>query len=209
VARDATERVGPGELEAADGLTGAAKPAGPIRAFFALPLPDAQRTELGRYLAGCSNVAPQFRWVAYDNLHLTLRFLGQVDAEIAARIADAVKLQQPTQFEIALGELGSFGRGRTARVVWMGLSVGAAAARGLAALLEAECLKSGLEAEPRALQPHLTLARARSREGAELPAMPEPPILEPWIATELVLYRSHLKRAGAEYEPIARVGLRV
>ena len=172
-----------------------------------MPLPAGHRDELGRFLARCSSLAPQFRWVAPDNLHLTLRFLGWVPPETAARVSEAVMAQPPARFEIELGELGSFGRGRAARVVWIGLRSGAREARGLAGVLEAECVRAGLDPEPRALEPHLTLARARLRSGSVLPDLPEPPRLESWTAGELVLFRSHLKRAGAVYEPLARVSL--
>ncbi|MFI5283129.1 MAG: RNA 2',3'-cyclic phosphodiesterase [Candidatus Dormibacterales bacterium] len=207
MARFAPQHLGAGQLEEADRLTGATDPAGQFRAFFALPLPAGHRDELGGYLAHCSSVAPQFRWVTPANLHLTLRFLGWVPPEIAARVTEAVVAQPPARFEIELGELGSFGRGRAARVVWIGLRSGAHEARGLAALLEAECVRAGLDPEPRVLEPHLTLARARLRSGSALPDLPEPPRLESWTADELVLFRSHLKRAGAFYEPVERVRL--
>jgi 2'-5' RNA ligase len=64
-----------------------------------------------------------------------------------------------------------------------------------------------LEPELRAFQPHLTLARARSRDGADLPPLPTPPDPPAWRAEELVLYSSHLRRAGAVYEPLHRIRL--
>jgi RNA 2',3'-cyclic 3'-phosphodiesterase len=199
--------LGAGQLEDEDSLNEDAEPPDIVRVFFGLPVPAGHRKELGRYLEQCSSAAPQFRWVAEDNLHLTLRFLGRVEHGMAVRVAQEVTDQHPSAFEVELGELGTFKRGRAARVVWMGLRSGAAAARELAALVEGECVKAGLEAEPRPLEPHLTLARARSQLGAVLPALPPLPHLDPWTAGELILYRSHLQRAGAVYEPLVRVGL--
>jgi 2'-5' RNA ligase len=80
-------------------------------------------------------------------------------------------------------------------------------ARELAAQVEAECVGAGLIPQTRTFQPHLTLARARAREGAQLPALPDPPRLEPWRADELVLFRSHLGRAGSVYESLRTIRL--
>ena len=110
-------------------------------------------------------------------------------------------------FELGLGEVGTFKRGRLVRVVWLEVRTGADRARELAAQVEAECVFAGLEPERRAFQPHLTLARARPRDGAELPPLPEPPELPAWRAEELVLYSSHLGRAGAVYEALHTVRL--
>jgi len=68
-------------------------------------------------------------------------------------------------------------------------------------------VRAGLEAEGRRYHAHLTLARARAREGASLPPLPEPPALDSWTATELVLYRSRLGRAGSVYEELRRIRL--
>lgn len=137
-----------------------------------------------------------------------MRFLGEVEAPVAEGIADAVEAAAPEAFELALGGLGAFRRGPLARVVWLGLSSGAREAAALAALVEARCVLAGLEPERRRFSAHLTLARARPREGAALPALPEPPRLPPWRAGELVLYRSHLGRGGSVYEALRSITLR-
>jgi 2'-5' RNA ligase len=111
-------------------------------------------------------------------------------------------------FELAPGELGTFKRGRLVRVVWLQVSAGADQARELAAQVEAECVRAGLEPEARPFQPHLTLARARPRDGAALPPLPKPPELPPWRAEELILYSSHLGRTGAVYEALRELSLR-
>jgi len=146
--------------------------------------------------------------VAEANLHLTLRFIGTVERAVALGIAQRVEAGGPGGFVLELGELGTFQRRRLASVVWIGVRTGADAARALAQRIEAACTEAGLEPETRRLQPHLTLARARAREGALLPALPAAPLLEAWTATELVLYRSRPGRSGAVHETLATVGLR-
>ena len=179
-----------------------------VRAFFGLPVPDPQRQQLGRYLAESATAAPQFRWTPSANLHLTVRFLGHLNSGVAEDIADQVIDAQPPSFELKLGELGAFRRGRLVRVVWMGLGLGEAESSALAAQVEAECVRAGLEPESRRFHPHLTLARARARDGAMLPGLPKVPDLDAWRADQLVLYRSRLGRAGSIYEPLRQISLR-
>jgi 2'-5' RNA ligase len=184
------------------------QPSHEVRAFFGLPLPEPQREQLDRYLAACAAVAPEFRWTPAANLHLTIRFLGQVEPAVAEAIADAIEATAPYAFNMSLGEVGAFKRDRLARVVWLGLSEGTAEVAALAAVAEAASVAAGLEAEARRFNAHLTLARSRAREGGALPALPAAPQLPAWRAGELILYRSHLGRAGSVYEPLRRIRLR-
>lgn len=178
-----------------------------VRAFFGLPLPEAQRKELEPYLAACAAAAPDFRWVPAANLHLTVRFIGSVERAVVDGIADKLAVRRLAGFELGLGGVGTFRRGRLVRVVWLQVSSGVEAARALAQQVEAECAAAGLAAETRPFQPHLTLARVRAREGALLPPLAEPSRLDPWRADELVLYRSQLGRAGSVYEPLRSLRL--
>jgi len=179
-----------------------------VRAFFGLPLPEEHREELGRYLAGCVALAPEFRWTPAENLHLTVRFLGHVERALAEGIAERVEAAHPAAFELALGEIGSFKGGRLARVVWLGLREGAREIGPLAELVEAESVRAGLEPESRRYHAHATLARARPRDGAVLPQLPPPPSLDAWRAHELVLFQSHLGRGGSVYERLRVISLR-
>ncbi len=175
---------------------------GRIRAFFGLPLPEEHREALGRYITQCEAKAPDFRWVPAANLHLTIRFIGSIERQVVGAIADRLATSQLAAFDLGIGQLGTFKRGRLVRVAWLGLTSGVDSAQRLAAQVEAECVAAGLEAEKRPLQPHLTLARARPRFGAPLPPLPEAPKLRPWKADELVLYQSHLSPKGSVYEAL-------
>ena len=137
-----------------------------------------------------------------------MRFLGHLEPEVAEGIAGRVEAAEPAGFELELGAVGSFKRGRLARVVWLGLSRGDAEIGELARLVEAESVRAGLEPESRKFHAHLTLARARERDGAELPELPAPPRLPAWKGAELVLYRSILGRGGSVYQPLRSIRLR-
>lgn len=194
MATHGTQHLGTGPLEE----TGPLK----LRAFFGLPVPETSRERLAGYLEACASITPSFRWVAEANLHLTVRFIGSVESALVDGIARNLEGAGLRSFEMELGDLGTFKRGRLVRVVWIGLRSGAEQASELAARVEAECGRAGLASEARPFQPHLTLARARDRDGAVLPVLPKLPALEPWRAQELVLYRSRLSSAGAVYEPL-------
>ena len=132
-------------------------------------MPEPQREQFSRFFAACTQVAPQFRWTPSANLHLTIRFIGNVERAMVDAVAGALAQRPLAAFDLELGDVGTFGRGRTARVVWLGLRAGVEAATALAAQVEGECGRAGLPAESRPYQAHLTLARARSREGSRLP----------------------------------------
>ncbi|HEX9099976.1 MAG TPA: RNA 2',3'-cyclic phosphodiesterase [Candidatus Dormibacteraeota bacterium] len=190
----------------ADALEEGARPE-VVRAFFGLPMPEAQRADLAVFLTACAAAAPQFRWTPAANLHLTVRFIGNVHRIVVDAIADRLAARPLHAFDLELGSLGNFGRGRHVRVVWQGLRDGAEAVSALAGEVEVECAAAGLEGEKRPFQAHLTLARARARDGAELPPLPEPPRLSSWRAGELILFASRLSRAGAVYEPLRALKL--
>jgi RNA 2',3'-cyclic 3'-phosphodiesterase len=201
VAADRAQHLGARPLEEAD-------PPVTIRAFFGLPLPEAQRAALTRYLEACTAAVPQVRWTPGANLHLTARFLGQVDPALAESIADRMASSPPPAFTLALGGVGRFSRGRLVRVVWLGVSAGAPELVTVAERLEAECARAALAGEARPFRPHLTLGRSRAREGAVVGELPAPPVLEPWRADELVLYRSRLGRPASSYEALRAIRLR-
>jgi 2'-5' RNA ligase len=181
--------------------------AGRIRSFVALELPAGHRQALAAHLDECARRAPGFRWAEPDELHLTLRFLGHVEPDVLARIDAVVAGIRCPAFTLAGGQTGTFGSRSAPRVVWLGVGGhGLPACRALAAEVEAACRSAGLEAEERGFRPHVTLARARAG-GERLPALPEPPRLEPWLVDEVVLFESRLQ-ARPRYVALGRHPLR-
>lgn len=102
-------------------------------------------------------------WVKRENLHFTMRFLGEVGDDGARRVREAAREAAAgvPAFEAALGEPGAFPSARRARVLWLGLSRGAAELTALARRLETALDRRGWEPERRAFSPHLTLGRVR------------------------------------------------
>ena len=138
-----------------------------VRCFVAVLLPEGVRNALAAVSAELRGRAPGLGWVRADNLHLTLRFLGEVEPVVLERVREAVTIAAAAvaPFTVMLGGLGGFPSGRAPRVVWAGVA-GGAELGALHAALEAALVARGIPGESRAFHPHVTLARARESRGA-------------------------------------------
>lgn len=169
-------------------------------------LSDLPRDRLAGYLDTCREMAPGFRWVAPESLHLTVRFLGRVETGPLDSLAAALRTIRVEPFPISLGGLGTFGRRSAVRVVWLGLAIGGDELSRLASEIETRGAGLGFEPEARRYHPHLTLARSRQRRGERLLELPPPPELPGWTVTGFRLYRSRLGPGGATYSVLEEFG---
>ncbi len=105
-------------------------------------------------------------WVKRDNLHYTLRFLGELGEDGADRAATAAReaTGPRSAFDASLGALGAFPNPRRAGVLWISLSEGHAPMMDLAQALEDELKRRGFDRAERPFSPHLTLGRVRNRD---------------------------------------------
>ncbi len=126
-----------------------------IRLFVALPLPDKVSDGL---LAMRSGV-PGARWMSREQLHLTLRFIGEVGESDAIAIDEALASVSVPRLTLELKGVGEFG-GRNPRALWAGVA-GDGALRHLQRKIESAMQRLGLPAEERKFTPHVTLARLR------------------------------------------------
>jgi len=172
----------------------------------ALAPPEPQVAVLGDYLERCRALAPAFRWVAPAGVHLTLRFLGGVEAAAMDSVSARLRRVRQAPFLLSLDGLGGFG-GRRPSVLFLGLGEGREPAAALAREVETACVAAGLPPETRPFRGHLTLARSRERSGAPRPDLPPPPELEPWTATEMILFESKLGGGPPTYIPLERFPL--
>ena len=171
-------------------------------------------------------------WVKPENLHLTLRFLGEVEEARLPELSKAIasSLQGTSPFPLALGGLGAFPDLRFPRVIWIGVKRGAEELSALQARLEEGLQRIGFSPEDRPFSPHLTLGRVRSpkRRDRRLRRHPgvvpsgagcgmealveglrtiEVPILGEMILESVDLMRSQLHPTGAIYTIIQRFPL--
>ncbi len=134
-----------------------------MRLFVALTLPETVQQSL----SGLANGLPGARWVRAENLHLTLRFLGEVNNVTAADVDDALAKLHSPGFEMSLNGIGHFGEGRKLRALWVGVDANADLMR-LQEKIEQALIRVGLPPEARKFKPHITLARFKSNPGARL-----------------------------------------
>jgi RNA 2',3'-cyclic 3'-phosphodiesterase len=175
-----------------------------MRLFAALRPPAAVREVLFDLMDG----VPGARWQDDEQLHLTLRFIGEVERPQAEDLAAALAAIHAPAPTLRLSGVGTFDKRGRAHALWAGVTP----REPLAALhrkVDAACVRAGLPPEHRAYLPHITLARLP----ASLGGAPEVSrwvadhaglASEPFTCTHLVLYESHLGRDGATYEPVVR-----
>jgi len=125
------------------------------RLFIALEVPDAVASRLERLRGGVDGA----RWVERENYHLTLRFIGDVEAPVANELADALEDVRFPAFELMLSGLGAFG-GTKPRALWAGVA-DSPELDALQGQIERLCRRLGLAPETRRFTPHVTLARLR------------------------------------------------
>jgi 2'-5' RNA ligase len=151
--------------------------------------------------------------VGIDNLHITLKFLGDVEdhraEEIAASLGEAVA--DVDAFDIALRGLGAFPTRVHPRVIWAGVGVGAPALAVMASAVERSLGPLGFPPEARGFSAHVPLGRVREprRDPALTAALAGAAAAELGSARvdQIVLMRSQLSPRGARYTPLATLPL--
>lgn len=170
------------------------------RLFVAIRPPE----EVRDLLIDAMDDSPALRWVGDDQLHLTLRFIGEVEQPLASDIAAALARVRFPPFQLAVKGVGRFEQ-KSGGALWAGVEPRGPVA-GLAAKVERACVAAGLAPERRAFHPHITLARW-NRRNAEAVAAFERRHADlasaPFAVSELALFESHLSRHGPHYDIVA------
>jgi 2'-5' RNA ligase len=189
------------------------------RLFIAVPVADEVRHAVGALMeqvAGASiedRAYGQPRWVRVDGLHLTLRFLGPTPNDRQSDLTGVLQacVADVEPFDVALSGAGAFPNPARPRVLWVGITSGAAQLGALATKLSGELERLGWPPEDRPFAPHLTLARTDGVPGAADKAQRLMELARDldlsWRAERLVLYRSVLGRGPARYDPVAEAAL--
>lgn len=174
------------------------------RLFVGLRPPAAIRAHLLAQMGG----VPGARWQSDAQLHLSLRFIGEVERPLAEDIALALGQVRVPQIEVALSGVGQFeSRGRP-NAIWAGVRPHGALAQ-LHRKLDQALVRLGLEPEHRAYLPHITLARLNGPAGIADRYLTDHAGLTSalFTFTHYYLYESHLGSEGASYEAVERYPL--
>ena len=184
-----------------------------IRSFIAIDLPEGTRQGLSHVQEQLKRSRAGVRWVKTSNIHLTLKFLGnihpgQVD-DIAAATAQVIGAEPPLTLWAA--GLGVFPSPRKPRIIWVGLGGEVERLTKIQAGLEKTLEPLGFTREGRGFRPHLTIGRVKDRRRLQslIEAMSafELPKFNSFDADEIILYKSDLRPTGAIYTKLHRMPL--
>ena len=178
-----------------------------IRLFTALSLPDELRPRLAALGSGIDGA----RWVEPENLHITLRFIGEVSEPVAEDVASALDTVSGPAFDVCLNGTGQFASRGRARAVWVGVEKTPELSL-LHDKIARALIRAGLPPEGRRYAPHVTIGRLRGARPNHVLNWLEAngaffaPAFE---APSFVLYESRLGRSGPVYAPVADFPLTV
>lgn len=181
------------------------------RIFCAIDLPRDVRSRVMDHVARLRVASPAVRasWARDEGLHITLKFLGEIEAHRVVALLKAAEnaAHHVRPFSLVLENIGTFPTRGAPRVLWIGASDLSGNLAKLQQSLEDESAIEGFVREERIFHPHLTIARQRSPQGARTPAglvndLPFNPIEFP--VTELVVIRSELGHEGSRYTVLSR-----
>ena len=175
------------------------------RLFVAIRPPE----DIRELLLDAMDDSADFRWQDDEQLHLTLRFIGEVERPVADDLTAELARIHSAPFELRVTGTGRFEQ-RGSGALWAGVEPKAPVAA-LAAKVERTCQAVGLEPERRAFHPHITLARWKGRRGHEVVRFLERTrglASGSFEVREFILFESRLSRHGAHYEEVASYPLR-
>ena len=174
------------------------------RLFVAIRPPE----EVRDLLIDAMDDSPALRWVGDEQLHLTLRFIGEVERPVANDIVGALQQLRSPGFELRISSVGKFEK-RNGGALWAGISPKEPAAA-LAAKVERAVQQAGIEPEHRAFAPHITLARWNRRNAEAVDAFLRRNSdlrSDPFEIDRFILFESKLSRHGPHYEEVAQFAL--
>lgn len=182
-----------------------------FRTFIALDMPAEIKTALANYIQPLKSLRGRVSWTKPENLHLTLKFLGDTPAARLEEIADALhEIAAATpSFSANVTGTGAFPNDEKPRVLWVGLSEPTGTLLELAQALEARMHRYGFKKEKRAFAPHLTIGRVKDLRIPEIiRGLQEKPLAaRPAHFNEIVFMQSELHTAGSIYTPLRKFAL--
>jgi len=138
-----------------------------MRTFIAVGISSEVREKIAQIQVELREGDPDVKWVEPKNLHVTLKFLGEVGEEKLSGVIEKTKLAASgvSHFRVHLSDLGSFPNFRSPRVVWVGINEGKAELKDLSERIEENLSHLGFAKEKREFSSHLTIGRVRSPRG--------------------------------------------
>ena len=175
------------------------------RIFVAAGFPPEVRLAVSEWVAG---VGPPGVVVPPENLHLTFRFLGEIDETAFDRLAAGLdQARFPRPFPIRLGALGTFPNPKKATVLWVGFEEGVDQLSAIHGEVAEACEGAGFDADERPFRPHVTVSRIRPPADLRPLVDSTDPLGVRSTIDEIVVLRSHLGQGTPRYELMERFPL--
>lgn len=181
-----------------------------LRCFIAVEIPDAMKEAVHEIIAELKKTGADVKWVPAENIHITLKFLGNTEEGLVEAIKEGLskKLTAYHPFYIKISGIGYFPAKRPPRVIWVGIEE-SGDLLSLYEAVESEVVRLGFIPEERPFSPHLTIGRVKS-------ARRTPQLLEKiekirqldfgsLEVKEASLMKSELRPKGAEYHCLAKI----
>lgn len=184
-----------------------------MRAFIAVEISEEVRTEVARLQEKLQTAGADVKWVEPENLHLTLKFLGEIEEGRVPALTEALNfsLRLPP-FTFSLEGVGAFPKMEHPKVLWAGIHEGKDPLIGLARVVETACSGCGFPPEERPFSPHLTIGRVRSPQGLNR-------LIQKLQSAEfqggktqaggITLFQSTLGPGGPIYQPLSEIPLKL
>ena len=184
-----------------------------IRAFIAVEIDNQTKQKISDLISNLKKSKADIKWITEGQMHLTLKFLGNIDngrvQEISGALSSISHNVKP--FEITLSDIGAFPNLNRPRVIWAGIAKGAEYLKTISEKIETGLEKLGFEKEDREFNPHFTLGRVKtSKDLTELKKL----LNETQFNSEneikineLVLFQSTLSPKGATYSKLSVISL--
>jgi 2'-5' RNA ligase len=175
-----------------------------MRTFIAVEIPKEAQQSINKYIISLKDSLRDLKWVAPDNLHLTLKFLGEVQESDIKKLSGSIQktVSGSKQFSIVLSHTGFFPPGKHPRVIWIGADGGADNLLELFQELEHYLEDAGFDREEKTFSPHLTIGRVKRDKKILIPdTLPEFVPVE-FVVKSVVLFKSTLTSQGPVYEKL-------
>ncbi len=183
-----------------------------VRTFLAIDLPGTQRKILEEHQGRWKSAKADVRWIYPSNMHLTLKFLGEIQESSAESVTTACKevCCLHRGLSLFLNGTGIFPNLRRPRILWIGIGGETDLLCKLQDNIETALEEKGFPREDRVFTPHLTVGRVRSpRKLSRLLEvfLKDKIVIEPFTVEEVIVYKSRLTPRGPLYSPLARCPL--
>jgi 2'-5' RNA ligase len=183
-----------------------------MRTFIAIEIPEEVKAAIAAIQDDLRQARAEVSWTKPENIHLTLKFLGEIDESLIEPIESACveTAKEFSAFSLSVNGVGAFPNAHHPRVLWAGLADEVEELKRMQAALDERLVAAGFAREARAFSPHLTFGRVKSSKNnrsliSRLNVYQLP--IYSFIAREIILMRSQLHPAGARYTPLKKAQL--